>query len=141
MKAEKGCEVMARCVVRDMDGTVIDPGEKPFRFTIGAYGVIVGIEHAVIGHTKGDQIRFICEPKDAYGPHRPELVFEAVRENLPPGLELEPGMVLSPGGSNGRFHLKVLELTEKGARVDGNHPLAGQTLSFELEILDVVRMT
>jgi len=139
MKAEKGCDVLARCAVRDMDGNVVDRGEKPFRFSIGAYGVIVGIEQAVIGHARGDRIRFTCAPEDAYGPYRPELVFEAVRENLPPGLELEPGMVLSPGGSNGRFHLKVLEVTDKGVRVDGNHPLAGQALSFDLEILDVAR--
>jgi FKBP-type peptidyl-prolyl cis-trans isomerase 2 len=47
-------------------------------------------------------------------------------------------MTLEPGGGAGRFQLKVLELTENGARLDGNHPLAGLTLQFDLEVVDVV---
>lgn len=139
MQVTAGCQVVLRGVARNTDGEILLADERPYRFTVGRGETIAGIERAVIGHRAGDHLRFICSPEDAYGPHRPELVFEAVRTNLPPDLELTPGALLSPGGSEGRFHLKVLELTEHGARLDGNHPLAGQTLHFDLEIIEVNR--
>lgn len=126
-----------RCAVHDDAGNLISCGEQPFSFTPGKNETIAGIEQAVASRRAGDKLRFICAPEDAYGPHRPELVFETLRENLPPGLDLTPGAMLSPGGSNGRFHLKVVELTELGARLDGNHPLAGVTLHFDLEVIAV----
>jgi FKBP-type peptidyl-prolyl cis-trans isomerase 2 len=64
-------------------------------------------------------------------------VFEAVRENLPEGITLEPGVVLEPGGAAGRFQLRVVALTERGAMLDGNHPLAGKDLDVEVEVLAV----
>lgn len=137
MQADIGSNVTVRCAVRDEAQNLIDAGERSIRFTVGQSQVIAGIEHAVIGLGAGDRVRFVCPPEQAYGPHRPELVFETVRENLPPGRELAPGMILEPGGGSGRFQLKVLELTENGARLDGNHPLAGLTLQFDLEVVDV----
>lgn len=138
MNAKQGCRVTVRFTVHDEAKNLVDPGERPVEFTIGNGEVIAGIERAVVGRQAGESFDFICKPKDAYGPYRPEMVFEAVRENLPLGLELFPGMMLEPGGGNGRFTLTVIELTENGARLDGNHPLAGKSLHFSLEVLDVV---
>lgn len=137
MKADKGCRVVARSVVRDAAGGVLDAGERPFCFTVGEGDALAGIERAVAGHRAGERLQFVCRPEDAYGPYRSELVFEAPSANLPAELELAPGAMLSPGGSDGRFHLKVLEVTQNGARLDGNHPLAGKTLFFDLEIVEV----
>lgn len=139
MQIDIGCQVVARGVARNAEGDIVLADEQPFRFTVGRGETIIGIERAVIGHRAGEHVRFACLPEDAYGLHRSELVFEAVHANLPPNLELTPGAMLSPGGSEGRFHLKVLELTENGARLDGNHPLAGMTLHFEIEIIEVSR--
>lgn len=137
MQVDMGSSVTVRCVVRDEAQNLIDAGEQSIHFTVGQGEVIAGIESAVIGLGTGDRVWFVCPPEQAYGPHRPELVFETIRENLPPGRELAPGMTLEPGGGSGRFQLKVLELTENGARLDGNHPLAGLTLQFDLEVIDV----
>lgn len=137
MQIDTGCQVVVRGVARNANGDIVLADERPFRFIVGRGETLVGIERAVMGHQVGEHVRFDCPPEDAYGPHRPELVFEAVHANLPPDLELTPGAMLSPGGSEGRFHLKVLELTENGARLDGNHPLAGMTLHFEIEIIEV----
>lgn len=137
MPIEPGNRVAVRSVVHDAQGCCLDSGTMPFEFTMSKGETIPGIEHAVQGRQAGDRLQFTCAPEDAYGLHRPELVFEAVHANLPPNLELKPGAMLSPGGGEGRFHLKVLELTENGARLDGNHPLAGQTLHFDLEIISV----
>lgn len=139
MQIDTGCQVVVRGVARNADGDIVLADERPFRFTVGRGETIAGIERAVIGHRAGEHVCFTCPPEDAYGPHRPELVFEAVRANLPPGLELTPGAILSPGGGDGRFHLKVVELTRNGARLDGNHPLAGQTLQFDIEIIEACR--
>ncbi len=139
MQVETGCHVVVRNKVHDTNGNCIDDGTKSFAFTIGSSQTIPGIESAVLGRHAGECLQFTCSPEDAYGPHQPELVFEAVRANLPPEAELTPGAVLVPTGSEGRFQLKVVELTEKGAMLDGNHPLAGLTLHFDLEILEVSR--
>lgn len=137
MRIQQGSRVLARGRVHDEAGNLLDAGERPFSFTIGRQETISGVERAVIGHRAGDWITFACPPELAYGPHRPELVFETRRENLPADARLAPGVLLSPGGSDGRFQLKVLELTETGARLDGNHPLSGRTLRFELQIIEV----
>lgn len=137
MQVDRGSNVTVRCVVRDEAQNLIDTGEQSIQFTVGRGEVIAGIEHAVIGLGTGERVRFVCPPEQAYGPYRPELVFETIRENLPPGRELVPGMMLEPGGGAGRFQLKVLELTENGARLDGNHPLAGLTLQFDIEVINV----
>ncbi|WP_151705649.1 FKBP-type peptidyl-prolyl cis-trans isomerase [Nitrincola alkalilacustris] len=111
--------------------------EHPMRFVTGQRQVMAAIEQQLSGCSVGDEISITLTPEQAFGPHRPELVFEAVRQNLPPDLDIVPGMTLIPGGQTGRFELKVLALTEKGALLDGNHPLAGQTLTWEIKILDV----
>lgn len=137
MQVDLGSSVTVRCVVHDEAENVVDAGEQSIHFTVGRGEVIAGIERAVIGLGAGDRVQFVCSPEQAYGPYRPELVFETIRGNLPPDRELIPGMTLEPGGAAGRFQLKVLELTEMGARLDGNHPLAGLTLAFNLEVIDV----
>jgi FKBP-type peptidyl-prolyl cis-trans isomerase SlyD len=128
-----GCTVTVRCIAHDEQQQAIDDGQRPLRFTVGRGEVIDGIDRAVRGRRAGERWTLACLPEAAYGPYRPELVFEAVRENLPPDLPLEAGTVIESGG--GRFPLKVIEVTPRGARLDGNHPLAGKTLHFDLEIL------
>ncbi len=137
MQIEAGCQVVMRGVARDANGKIVLADQRPHRFTVGQNETLAGIERALLGRQAGERVQFACPPEDAYGAYRPELVFEAVRSNLPPDMELVPGAMLSPGGSNGRFHLKVIELTENGARLDGNHPLAGHSLHFDVEIIEV----
>ncbi len=132
-----GSRVTVRCRVTESTGAVLDDGAKPLLFVCGKQQVIPALEDALLGQKPGFQTHMALAPEQAYGLHRPELVFEAVRENLPPGLEIEPGMELSPGGSRGKFNLKVVALTERGAMLDGNHRFAGKHLVFDLEILNV----
>jgi FKBP-type peptidyl-prolyl cis-trans isomerase 2 len=132
-----GSRVTLRCRVSNVGGELLDDGSRPVVFICGREAIIAGIERAVIGNAVGFCTGFTLAPADAYGLHRPELVFEAVRENLPPDLDLQPGMHLSPGGSEGKFKLKVVSLTERGAMLDGNHPFAGKHLVFDVEVLAV----
>jgi len=137
MLISEGNTVTVRCVLRDSAGQLVDRGEQPLTFKFGRGEVIAGLEAVLHGRGAGYRGRHPIAAADAYGEHRPELVFEAVRENLPPDLALEPGLVLEPGGANGRFRLTVLSLTERGALLDGNHPLAGTDLDVEVSVLEV----
>lgn len=132
-----GCKVTLRCQVASSDGEVLDDGSKPLVFVCGKQQVIGGLEERLKGKQQGFRGRIALSPDQAYGPYRPELVFEAVRENLPENLNIQPGMQLSPGGSEGKFQLKVVSLTEHGAMLDGNHPCAGKHLLFDVEVINV----
>lgn len=132
-----GSLVTLRCRVTDSGGEVLDDGSKPLVFICGKQQVIAGLEDKLKGMEPGFQGRIELSPDRAYGPYRQELVFEAVRENLPTDLDIRPGMYLSPGGGKGKFQLKVVSLTEHGAMLDGNHPCAGKHLVFDVEIVSV----
>ncbi len=132
-----GSRVTLHCRVTDSAGEVLDDGSKPLVFVCGKQQVIAGLEDKLKGKESGFQGRIELSPEQAYGPYRQELVFEAVRENLPADMEIRPGTHLSPGGSEGKFQLKVVSLTESGAMLDGNHPCAGKHLAFDVEVIKV----
>ena len=132
-----GSRVTLRCRVTDAAAEVLDDGGKPLVFVCGKQQVIAGLEEKLKGKEVGFQGRIELSPDQAYGLYRQELVFEAVRENLPTDLDLQIGMDLSPGGSAGKFNLKVVALTERGAMLDGNHRFAGKSLVFDVEVLGV----
>ena len=132
-----GSRVTLRCRVTDPAADVLDDGSKPLVFVCGKQQLIAGLEDKLKGKETGFQGRIELSPEQAYGSYRPELVFEAVRENLPANLDIQPGMDLSPGGSAGKFNLKVVALTERGAMLDGNHRFAGKHLLFDVEVIRV----
>lgn len=124
----------------DENGEPLDGNEHngPMIYLHGRGTVLPGIEAALAGRQEGFATSLTLSPEQAFGTHRPELVFEAIRENLPTGTELKPGMPLYSGtGDRPAFQLRVIQLTERGAMLDGNHPLAGKTLLVDLEVLDV----
>lgn len=133
----EGQRVTLRCCVRDAAGVLLDDGSRALVFVCGRQQVIGAMEQVLLGKEPGHTCRMELTPEQAYGPYRPELVFEAVRDNLPPGLDVQVGMDLSPGGAAGRFNLKVVALTERGAMLDGNHRYVGKHLVFDMEVLNV----
>lgn len=133
------CEITAEYVLTDEDGERLAAStpETPLRYVHGTGQMLPALEAALEGRRAGDELIVTLTPEQAYGPHRPELVFEAVRENLPPGQEIRIDMTLAPGGQRGKFSLKVVGLTERGAILDGNHPLAGRTVTWHIKVLEV----
>ena len=133
-----GTRVTAAWTFRDEHDTPIDDSDRsgPMDFIVGQRSVLPAIEDALIGHQSGDQLHLVLDPEHAFGPHRPELVFEAARANLPLDIDLSPGTELYSGmGDRPKFRLRVLKATDAGALLDGNHPLAGKTLKIDLEVL------
>lgn len=142
-QVETGVEVTASYTMSDESGKLIASSgtDGPMVFVIGKGVVLPAIEAAVIGRSVGDQLELEVPPEDAFGSHRPELVFESPRANLPPGMDVRPGAKLFSGmGDRPKFSLRVVRETESGVVLDGNHPLAGRTLRVSLVVESVRRL-
>jgi peptidylprolyl isomerase len=123
------------------DGTVFDSssGRDPLRVTLGSGQVIRGVDEALIGMAPGDEKTVTIAADDAYGPHRPELLHEVQREAIPPEVDLEIGKQLEGRDTSGqRLRLTVVEVADEMVTLDANHPLAGQDLRFDLQLVEIV---
>jgi peptidylprolyl isomerase len=122
------------------DGTVFDSsaGREPIEFTIGQQTVIAGFENAVIGLSVGDKKKISIAPDDAYGAHRADKVAVVDRSELPPDLEPATGMVLRGDTPEGQVTFTIAAVEADSVTLDGNHPLAGKQLNFELELVEVM---
>lgn len=123
------------------DGTQFDSsaGKEPLEFELGSGNVIPGFEKAVEGMAVGDSKSIRFEAEDAYGQRSDHLVQEVPRSNLPESLTPEVGMALqsrSPDGDAALF--TVIAVSSETFTVDGNHPLAGHALSFEIELVSIL---
>ena len=122
------------------DGTQFDSsaGQDPLEFELGGGGVIPGFEKAVEGMAIGDSKSVRIEPNDAYGPRHDQLVQEVPRNSLPQDLTPEVGMALQSSSPDGQVALfTVVAVSDDTFIVDGNHPLAGQALSFDIELVAI----
>lgn len=106
---------------------------EPLEFTAGGEELIPGVSFAVIGMEVGESKTVDVPPELGYGPKRDELLVRVHRSQLPE--EVEVGMVLGLNTPEGQVHAVLTELGDDEAVLDGNHPLAGKTLVFEIEIV------
>jgi peptidylprolyl isomerase len=122
------------------DGTVFDSSSDgdPLEFTIGEHEIIPGFETAVIGMQPGESKRARIAADQAYGPRRADMVETVERSRLPGQLEPEVGQRLvarQPDG--GELLLTVAAVSASSVTLDANHPLAGEDLTFDIELLAV----
>jgi FKBP-type peptidyl-prolyl cis-trans isomerase 2 len=139
-QAKEGNTVKVHYTGKLDDGTVFDSSRDsdPLEYTIGAGQIIPGFEQAVIGMDIGDSKSVRIVPEDAYGPHRDEMVMAIKRDQLPPELEPQVGLQLQSRQRDGQIVVfTITEVNETSITVDANHPLAGKSLTFEIELLDV----
>lgn len=136
-----GDQVRVNYVGRFEDGSIFDSsrGQAPMEFTVGAEQVIPGFDKAVIGMKPGESCKVVISPEDGYGLHVPEMVAEVERHLIPENEKLVLGSMLEVGLENGQsLEVQVVELSDKMVMLDGNHPLAGKSLHFEIELLEFV---
>jgi FKBP-type peptidyl-prolyl cis-trans isomerase 2 len=122
------------------DGTVFDSsrGRQPFEFELGAGQVISGFEDAVRGMNVGDTKSVRIPPEQAYGPRRPEAVINVARNQFPPDFNPEVGQQLGLRTQSGQeIKAIIVDVQDAHVTVDANHPLAGRTLHFDLELVAV----
>ncbi len=122
------------------DGTVFDSSStrEPLEFTIGAGQVIPGVEEAVLGMAAGETKQETIQPERGYGDRHDELVFKLGRHQLPTGSNVSVGDILQIGFGDGRSAaVQVKEVNDDSLTLDANHPLAGRTLLFDLELVSI----
>jgi peptidylprolyl isomerase len=122
------------------DGTQFDSsaGRDPLEFELGGGQVIAGFDNAVDGMTVGDSKEVSIDPDDAYGQYHDQLVHEIPRNALPDDLTPEEGMALQASGPEGQVtQFTVVAVSGESVTLDANHPLAGQTLNFTLELVAI----
>lgn len=121
------------------DGSVFDSsrGRDPLQFTVGEGRVIPGFDAAVSGMAVGEEKKVTIPADQAYGAHRPELMVEVDRAQFPADLHPEIGQQLQLSRGGQVFVVTVRDLSDGSVLLDGNHPLAGQDLTFALELVGV----
>jgi peptidylprolyl isomerase len=123
------------------DGTVFDSssGRDPLQVTIGSGQVIRGVDDALRGMAPGEEKTVTVGADEAYGPRRPELLHEVERAAIPPEVNVEVGSQLEGRDTGGqRLRLTVVEVADDKVMLDANHPLAGQELTFDLQLVRIV---
>jgi len=140
MQAKRGDTVHVHYKGTLDDGSVFDSSEDsdPISFTIGGGQVIPGFEKAVEGMSVGDKKTERMEPADAYGERRDDLVFSVPKDQMPDDTAVEVGDMLHVGFPDGSSaEVQVAAIAEDSVELDANHPLAGQALTFELELVRI----
>jgi FKBP-type peptidyl-prolyl cis-trans isomerase 2 len=122
------------------DGTVFDSSasREPLEFTLSSGQVIPGFDQAVLGMSPGETKTEKIPMDQAYGPYREEMVVEVSRQQMPPELEPEVGQQLQVQQPDGQtIPVFVTEVTESTVTLDANHPLAGEDLTFDIELVEI----
>ncbi|GAA4465313.1 peptidylprolyl isomerase [Nibrella saemangeumensis] len=123
------------------DGTVFDSskGREPLEFTLGSGQVIKGFDEGISGMAVGETRTVQIPVEEAYGPAHEEMVFTLNRSEIPDDIPLEVGMTLNmhEDGNPQPIPVIVRDLTDESVTLDANHPLAGQDLVFEVQLVDI----
>jgi len=141
-KAKRGDTVKVHYTGRLEDGTVFDSSidRKPYEFTIGESGIIPGFEQAVLGMTPGETKTTKIPAAKAYGPRRKNMIVVVDRTQIPAHLKVEIGQRLQINQADGqRVPVKVVKVTQSKVTLDANHPLAGEDLTFDIELVEIVQ--
>lgn len=141
MTAKSGDTVKVHYTGTLDDGTQFDSsaGREPLQFKLGGGQIIPGFEEAVLGMSPGDSVTKIIPADQAYGPHREEMVLIVDRDAFPENITPTPGQQLEVRQSDDRtIDVVVTKVTAENVTLDANHPLAGQDLTFEIELVEIV---
>ena len=136
-----GDQIRVNYVGRFDNGELFDSseGREPLEFTVGGEQVIAGFDRAVVGLKPGESCKVVVAPADGYGAHVPAVVATIERQQIPDNDKLMLGSMLEVSMEDGQsLEVQVVELSDETVVLDGNHPLAGKELHFEIELLDFV---
>ena len=139
----KNTMVKIHYTLKDPDGTLIDSssGLAPFEYLHGNGNLIPGLEAELEGKNPGDAFTVTVLPKDGYGEYDSKLHIEVPRDQFDTGSPLEVGMKFQAQTAGGPMTVTIQSITDKTVTVDGNHELAGKTLVFDVNVVDVRKAT
>lgn len=145
MKIETGHEVVFHFSIKLSDDSVADStkvNNKPAKLTIGDGNLTPGFEACLIGLQKGDEKSFTLQPSEAFGEPNPDNIYYLDRDKFGAEIPAEVGTIVAftqPDGAE--LPGMIREVAGQSVTVDFNHPLAGQVLTFDVEIIDVLPTT
>ncbi|MDJ0800005.1 MAG: peptidylprolyl isomerase [Calothrix sp. MO_167.B12] len=140
VQAKVGDSVKVHYTGKLGDGTVFDSSaeREPLEFAIGERQVIPGFESAMVGMGIGESKTVTIPSEEAYGPHRQELVIVVEKEQIPTDVSLNVGQLLQISQSDDQvIPVVVTDISESHVTLDANHPLAGQELTFDIELVEI----
>ncbi|MEN3110069.1 peptidylprolyl isomerase [Uliginosibacterium paludis] len=138
MEILKNTVVTLDYTVRDPDGNVVDDGANPLVYLHGGYDAIFPLlEEKLHGMKTGEKLNIKLQPDDAFGEYDESLVLVEDRELFP--ADIEVGMAFERVGDDGEDDMvfRITDIADKKVVVDGNHPLAGMALVFDVTVREV----
>jgi len=143
MKVAQNKVVQMHYTLTDESGTTIDSsaGQEPLAYIQGIGNIIPGLEDALEGKVKGDKLQVTVSPSDGYGERNDEMIQKVSKSGFQGEEELVAGMQVQVDTQNGPSIAMVTKVEGEDVMLDLNHPLAGVTLNFDVEIVDVREST
>jgi FKBP-type peptidyl-prolyl cis-trans isomerase SlyD len=123
----------------DDKGQIVDSseGRDPLTYLHGSGQIVPGLEKQMEGRAVGDKFTAVVAPEEGYGVHQPELMQEVPKEAFQGVQDIQPGMQFQGRGPQGEINVTATRVEGDKVFIDGNHPLAGQTLHFAIEVTGV----
>lgn len=139
MIVSKDKVVSIEYTLRDDNGEILDSseGHEPLAYLHGNGNIVPGLESQLEGKSENAALKVAVAPVDGYGEFNPGDIIEVPREQFQDVKDLEIGMQFTASGPEGHRILTVTKVEEKMVTVDGNHPLAGKTLHFDVKIVGI----
>ncbi len=132
--------VLIHYTLTDNNGTTVDSseGRPPLAYLHGANNIIPGLEKELLGKVAGDKLEVSIPPAEGYGERDDTLIAQVPRDRFESDAEIVPGMFFQTASPDGHAQMVVVkEVTETEVTIDANHPLAGETLNFSVEVMEV----
>jgi FKBP-type peptidyl-prolyl cis-trans isomerase SlyD len=138
MQVERNSVVSLIYKLLDADGKLLEASEQPMEYLHGGYhGIFPLVEAALVGKSVGDQCEVRLEPEDAFGDYDAEMVHVEPRDKFPENVAVGMQFEGQSEGAGEAVIYTVTDIAEDKVVVDGNHPLAGQTLHFSCTVTEV----
>lgn len=139
MQITDGTVVSMDYALRNDEGTILDQSQpgQPLTYLHGHKNIIPGLESALSGKSVGEQVEVRVNPEDAYGESNPALEQVVPKERFQGIENIEVGMQFQASTEQGPVSVRVVKVEGEEVTVDGNHPLAGQHLNFDVTVQDV----
>lgn len=143
MIAEKDKVVSFHYTLKNSEGVQMESSREqdPMVYLHGANNIILGLEKAMEGREAGDEFVVTVEPEEAYGIRNEKNVQRVPLKRLKGVGKITPGQILNLQTNKGQVQVTVLKVGRFNVDVDGNHPLAGQQLTFEVEVIEIREAT
>ncbi len=140
MKIQNDKVVSIDYTLKDDSGEVLDTSQErePLAFIFGSGNIIPGLENALEGKEQGEELSVTVEPKEGYGEYDDSLMFEVGKEQFQDASQIQEGMQVQAQNSNGQVQIFTIKsIGDEKVTLDANHPLAGQTLHFDVAVSEV----